>query len=288
MSSSKNKIQSLRINRLVGRVYKSENTKSKKQILLVSGVGGSIENTEGLIKILSRIGNVVRPDMPGIGGMTSFYSIGRKPNIKAYADYLRAFTKLRYKKTNKITVVTIGEGLLFVTKLLIDYPDLQKNIKTVVSIGGIVHKNDLKVSPSKKLLIKIAPKLHNIKFLDWMAKILIINTPIIYKFVHGNNQNERNFAVNMWRESNLRTRLFLENELTKTDLCNSPINTPLHYMFGPLVLPTNKYSIKHHLPVVYKNFNLIKTKKDINSCLVFANEKLLPKYIAASVWRNVL
>ncbi len=89
----------LNINGLEGRMMRvpAASAKKDREILLVYGHHAMIERWWGLVENLYEYGNVTMPDLPGFGDMDSFYKINRRPDIDAFADYLAAFIKLRYK-----------------------------------------------------------------------------------------------------------------------------------------------------------------------------------------------
>src|SRR3712207_1180020 len=88
-------IEPLNINRLEGRMLRlpAPDTKQAagREILFVYGHHSSLERWWGLIQALNRYGAVTMPDLPGFGGMDSFYKIGKKPTIDNLADYVAAF-----------------------------------------------------------------------------------------------------------------------------------------------------------------------------------------------------
>src|SRR5436190_14586191 len=86
----------LHINGLSGRMLRAKSTTgSQREILLIYGHHAMLERWWSLVQNMRKYGNITMPDMPGFGGMDSFYTIGIRPSIDAYADYLAAFIKLR-------------------------------------------------------------------------------------------------------------------------------------------------------------------------------------------------
>src|SRR3954470_17459407 len=127
----------LNINRLDGRMLrlpaKSARQAKNREILFVYGLHSSLERWWGLTQVLSRYGNVTMPDLPGFGGMDSFYKIGKKPTLDNMADYLAAFIKLRYKN-KKLIIAGMSFGFVIATRLLQRYPELTKKVALLVSI----------------------------------------------------------------------------------------------------------------------------------------------------------
>ena len=95
----------LNINGLRGRMlhipYQGKNKRVKK-IVMVGGQHVAHERLYALAQVLSDYGEVYVPDMPGFGGMTSFFKIGKKATYDDYADYLYSFLKSR-KLTKDVT-----------------------------------------------------------------------------------------------------------------------------------------------------------------------------------------
>src|SRR6185312_14576812 len=102
-------IQPLYINGLNGRMLHTPSVSRKytREILLVYGHHALLERWWGLVENLRELGNVTMPDLPGFGGMDSFYKIGRTPTLDAFADYLAAFIKMRYRN-RRVTIVGIS------------------------------------------------------------------------------------------------------------------------------------------------------------------------------------
>src|SRR5581483_611837 len=114
-TSAADYIVPLNINKLEGRMLYAPSTSSaQRNILLVYGHHAMLERWWSLVQNLTEYGNVTMPDLPGFGGMDSFYKIGRKPTIDDFADYLAAFIKLRFRR-KRITIVAISFGFIVVT-----------------------------------------------------------------------------------------------------------------------------------------------------------------------------
>lgn len=117
-SSPTDYIVPLNINKLEGRMmYVPPDGDNNRNILLVYGHHAMLERWWSFVENLNDFGSVTMPDLPGFGGMDSFYKIGKKPTIDAYADYLAAFIKLRFKR-KRITIVAISYGFVITTRML--------------------------------------------------------------------------------------------------------------------------------------------------------------------------
>lgn len=119
-------IQPLNMNGLQGRVLQMPAPKNKnREILFIYGHHSSLERWWGLVQNFNRYGAVTMPDLPGFGGMDSFYKIGEKPTIDNLADYLASFIKMRYKR-RRFTIIGMSLGFVIATRMLQRYPDLAK------------------------------------------------------------------------------------------------------------------------------------------------------------------
>jgi len=140
-------IAPLDMNGLSGRMLHVPAPAGKKtEFLFIYGQHSSLERWWGLIQYIGRYGAVTAVDLPGLGGMDSFYTIGKKPTLDNFADYLAAFIKMRYKN-KRVVVVGMSLGFAIVTRMLQRYPELKKNVSMLVSLVGLVHGDDFKIPP---------------------------------------------------------------------------------------------------------------------------------------------
>jgi pimeloyl-ACP methyl ester carboxylesterase len=113
----KKHIAPLHVNGLNGRLLRLPAPKNKnREILLLYGHHSSLERMSGFAEVMNRYGAVTMPDLPGFGGMDSFYKIGEKPTLDNYADYLASIIKLRYKR-RRVTIV----GMSFAFPIILPF-----------------------------------------------------------------------------------------------------------------------------------------------------------------------
>ena len=93
------------------------------EILFSHGRHSSLERWRPLLEYLRRFGRVTAPDLPGFGGMDSFYALGKKPTLDAYAGYLGAFMTLRFRR-KRVVIVAEGFGFAAATRMLQRYPQM--------------------------------------------------------------------------------------------------------------------------------------------------------------------
>src|ERR1044072_6623658 len=127
-------IMPLNMNGLQGRVRHTPAPKNRQcEMLFVYGHHSSLARWFGLMQNLNRYAAVTMPDLPGFGGMDSFYKIGEEATLDNLADYLAAFVKMRYKR-RRVTIAGMSLGFVIVTRMLQRYPDLTKKVDMVVSL----------------------------------------------------------------------------------------------------------------------------------------------------------
>src|SRR5690606_17005732 len=129
-------IEPLVVNGLRGRLlHIPASGKGKKQTVLIYGIHSSHERMYSMALFLSEYGSVTMPDLPGIGGMDSFYSIGRKPTLDEYADYLYTVLKTRGLQQH-VTIVAMSFGFLVVTRMLQRHEDARGWFDDIISFVG--------------------------------------------------------------------------------------------------------------------------------------------------------
>src|SRR5690606_25578127 len=99
-------LKAININGMSGRMVHIKKPQAKKVIVYIHGLHTSAERHYSLCQFLSDFGEVYAPDMPGFGGMDSFYSIGLKPSYDSFADYIYTVIKsLKIHKDQKLVLV---------------------------------------------------------------------------------------------------------------------------------------------------------------------------------------
>src|SRR5690606_17925654 len=109
------------------------------------GRHSSIERVYGLAQALNNYGAVTVPDLPGFGGMDSFYKINEKPDIDTMADYLASVIKLRYAR-RRVILAGVSYGFAVITRMLQRYPDIAKKSDMLVGWAGFAHHEDFRFS----------------------------------------------------------------------------------------------------------------------------------------------
>ena len=263
-------IKPLNMNGLSGRMLKmpaSKKLKNKREILLIYGTHASLERMYGIAELFNDYGSVTMPDLPGFGGMDSFYELGMKPTVDNFADYLAAFVKLRYKN-KKIVIAGMSLGFIYVTRMLQRYPELTKQVEFVISIVGFTTHRDFKFSENRKSFYRIGSKAVSNKVLSSIFYNTALQPTAIklaysktynakQKFSHLSAEERKtalDFEVLLWRQSDLRTYMYTTNSMMIVDNCIKRVDATVHHIsidndqyFDPTV-------VEQHMRVIYSNF----------------------------------
>jgi len=265
------------INGLEGRMLKASTKTSKKlNILYVYDVLDSLENSWGMIENLRNYGNVTSVDMPGIGGMTSFSKIDNQISIDAYADYLAAFIKLRFKH-QKITMVAKGFGFVAITRMLLKYPALSKKMKMIVNIAGEIHRDDIQLSQNQIKALSSIYVLLSFWPLSSLSKVLLKNDQFIR---HINSRFDASYFQMLLRfndfltfnehkkilnSMHMPTYWRVMNQLNKLDNCTKRIDIPLKHAYFKKYGLINYATQKQHMMITYKNYRSYEIKLPENN-----------------------
>ena len=121
--------------------------------VMLYGHHASLERNRGLLQYLRRFGRILIIDLPGLGGMDSFYKIGKKPTLDNYAHFLHKFLKEKLPPSAEILPAGFQPG-----------PDGQQPSSDPLSpisatpesfgfSGGFFEGNRLEIQPSAALLL---------------------------------------------------------------------------------------------------------------------------------------
>jgi pimeloyl-ACP methyl ester carboxylesterase len=239
-------VSGLHVNGLRGRVLKlpAKNKRhAKKNILLVYGHHSSIERMYSLASHMSSYGNVIMPDLPGFGGMDSFYIIGKKPTLDAMADYLATYIKMTYKNS-PFAICCMSYGFLVVTKMLQKYPKMQKQVTLLVSLVGFSHKNDFRFTKKTHKALLTLSKIGSTAPVALFSKHVMFTAPIISatytimarKHVKMKDADKREqkrriaFEVYLWKCNDARTYFATSHDFLLVDLTTTTVAHGLHHV----------------------------------------------------------
>ena len=262
-------IKPLNMNGLEGRMLCYESKKiDKQEILFLYGQRSNIERWWGLIQLLHDYGTVTVPDMPGFGGMDSFYSIGKKPTMDNYADYLASFIKLRYKK-RKIVIVGLSYGFVVVTRMLEKYPELGRNVKLLVSIAGFADHEDFVFPALQYRLYLYLTWLLSRRSLSWAFRHTALSGSMLRslyaktangkaKFGKIKDAKELNrlldFEIRLWQENDTRSYMYSTHELLEFTNCEGKIDLEVHHVAVKADNILDNSRVEQHMRVIFNDY----------------------------------
>jgi pimeloyl-ACP methyl ester carboxylesterase len=261
-------IEPLHVNGLTGRLLKAPpTTKRTREILLIYGHHALLERWWGLVENLQEFGRVTMPDLPGFGGMDSFYTIGHQATIDHYADYLAAFVKMYYRR-RRFTVVGISFGFVVATRMLQRYPELAKKVDLVVSIVGFMHRDDFLFPAKKRTDYHVVTRVFGtppcpffIRYIglnSWVIKNIYVRLPAgKRRFLSMSPQDFArlmNFEVQLWQANDVRTHWRTTSEFLNIDNCQVPVDLPVWHVQSSGDHYFDNSIVEQHMRVVYRTY----------------------------------
>jgi len=287
----------LHMNGLNGRMLYLQPKKGKKrQILLVYGHHASLERMFGLAEEFNKYGGVTVPDLPGFGGMQSFYKIGTKPTLDNLADYLAAFVKMRYKR-RRVTIIGMSFGFLVVTRMLQRYPELAAKVDVLVSVVGFAHHEDFKFKRRNFLLLRVTASIFSRRLPALLFRHVLLQAPFIrlaYKMVadkhvklYDADEDERkrriDFEIGLWQMNDVRTYMDTSITMLKVNLCNEPVDIPVYHVAVDHDRYFNNNLVEQHLNVIYREVHMIRSTMLGHAPTVLATAKEAAPFIPKAV-----
>lgn len=271
-----------------------------REILLIYGHHAMIERWWGLIENLHDYGPVTVPDMPGFGGMDSFYKIGRKPDIDAFADYLAAFIKMRYQR-KRITVIGISFGFVVVTRMLQKYPELTKKVELLVSIIGFMHKDDFVYTPRKRQFFARATRLFAARPVPFLIRYIGLNRRFL-NLLYAKLPQSRlkllevteeqfmasvDFETKIWQANDVRTHFLTTSEFLQMDNCKTKVKLPIHHVFSEKDQYFNNNIVKEHMLVVYSEYTGYEAKSKAHTPSILGDKKEMSVMLPTALRRQL-
>ncbi len=263
-------IQPLNMNGLNGRMLyaPARRKKDNREILLVYGHHALLERWWGLVQNLQDFGNVTMPDLPGFGGMDSFFIIDREPTLDNYADYLAAFIKMRYRQ-RRVTLVGISFGFLVLTRMLQRYPELAKKVDLVVSVVGFMHRDDFLFPPRTRrgysllarffALPPVAVLIRYCGLNKFVIKNIYVRLPAgrrrFIEMTPADFARLMDFEVELWQANDVRTHWATTGEFLDVDNCGKQINLPVWHVASKADHYFDNYIVEQHMRVVYNDYH---------------------------------
>lgn len=287
----------LYINGLQGRMLRlPAPAKKTREILFVYGHHSSLERWWGLVQDLNQYGAVTMPDLPGFGGMDSFYKIGKEPSIDAFADYLASFIKLRYKRKH-ITIAGLSFGFVVVTRMLQRYPDLVKKVDLLVSVVGFAHKGDFTFTKSRYYFYRYSTALLSHRLPAKIFRSFFLNKPVL-NLAYSRTHNAKNkfdrmskkerkatmkFEIHLWHCNDVRTQGSTGHAFLTLDNCKISIDLPVWHVSVADDRYFDNHIVEQHMRVIFSDFHEVKSITDNHAPSVIAEMEVAAKMIPLKI-----
>lgn len=295
----------LNMNGLQGRMLRVPAVKRhNREILVIYGHHAMIERWWGLVENLRVYGAVTMPDMPGFGGMDSFYKIGVKPNIDAYADYLASFIKLRYRN-RRLTIVAASYGFVVVTRMLQRHPELTSKVDFVVGLVGFVHKDDFVFKPFSRKFFRILAGLFATRPAATIIRYCFLNKFVI-RFGYANLSVGKKryvevgkeqfqeliaFDTKLWQLNDVRTHWQTTREFLNLDNCAHTIDLPIWHVIASSDHYFNNDIVEQHMKIVFSEYHRAVAKLPSHTPNLLADKeeigKLLPRNLRRALAKQM-
>lgn len=280
-------IHPLDMNGLSGRMLYIPAPKNKKtEILFVYGQHSSLERWWGLLQYANHYGAVTAPDLPGFGGMESFYKIGKKPTLDNFADYLAAFIKLRYKR-KKVVILGMSLGFVIATRMLQRYPELGKNVTMLVSLVGMTHADDFRFSKSRYTFYRTVGAMFSRLLPATFFRYAILNGYVLRrtyahtytarsKFAAAKDAEEHNYfmeiEIGLWHMNDVRTHAYTLVELLTLDNCQKRLDIPVWHVDVDGDQYLDHHRVEQHLRVTFSDLHIARSKLTHHAPSIIADE----------------
>jgi pimeloyl-ACP methyl ester carboxylesterase len=299
--NAKDYIQPLNMNGLEGRMlYLPATGKFNREILVLYGHHSILERWWGLLQNFSAYGSVTMPDLPGFGGMDSFYKIGKPATIDNFADYLAAFIKLRYKR-RRITIVGISFGFVVATRMLQRYPDLAKKVDLLVSAAGFAHHDDFTFTRQRMFFYKCLSKLLSFPVMSGIWRHTALNPWVLRKAYARTHNAKHKFAeaaalpekfeammdveIDLWHLNDPRTHFTTSNEFLHLDNCQVKIHLPVWHVYAKHDQYFDTNVVEQHFRVIFDHYEGAPASMKNHVVSVLADKKETAPFIPQKLRR---
>ncbi len=261
----------LNMNGLRGRLLRMPPPKKKqREVLIVYGHHSSLERMYSLAEVLNDYGGVTMPDLPGFGGMDSFYKIGEKPDLDTMADYLASVIKLRFRN-KRFTLAGLSYGFVVVTRMLQRYPEIAKRVDLLISIVGFAHKEDFSFSKRRYAFYLRSSQLFSRRMPAVLFRNVILHPSLVKTFYHRTHNAKHKFTglspqeaktlsefeTHLWRTNDMRTHWATTVSFLKLNNCEQRVDLPLWHVGVKMDNYFDSSVVEQHMRVIFSNFYYI-------------------------------
>ncbi len=276
----------LNMNGLRGRMLRLPANRANREILLVYGHHASLERLFGLAELLNDYGAVTMPDLPGFGGMQSFYNLGITPSVDNLADYLATFIKFRYKR-RRLTIVGLSFGFAVVTRMLQKYPDIAARTDLAVSLAGFSHHSDFRLKKRYSFMFRYGSVFFGWLPVAWFVQTVLFRPRLLrlsYKLTASSNEklngakkqelaDRIEFEIKLWRQNDVRTYMKTTSEMFRLDLCKQQLKVPACHVTVKHDRYFDNNTVEQHLRVIFSDLIVLDSNMPNHSQTIIASAK---------------
>ena len=175
-------------------------------------------------------------------------------------------------------------------------PDINNKVNSLICINGYDHKDDFKLKKSDKIIMTIYSYLCSTKLISGLLNAtLYSNVALKYKYPinkiktnRGGPSKEfvRQFKIDLVKCTDLRTRMYLTQQLLKLDNCQKRIKKSMwHVTTSNSSLNIDKKLAEQHFRITYEGYYQLPTKISGAMPIVLNDEKTAIKYLPAKLRR---
>lgn len=287
-------ISSLHINGMDGRMLRMPAPEGKKrEVLLLYGHHASLERMFGIAEVLNNYCAVTMPDLPGFGGMDSFYKIGERPTIDNYADYLASIIKLQYKRC-PVTIVAMSFSVPLVIKTLQKYPELARKVELFVSISGFTHRGDFIFSRFEYWGLRLLAAAFSKRLPAAFMSNVILTKPLLtlaYSSVQNNHKKMKDapsraeldrriaFEADLWKINDVRTRMSTITMMLTLDVCDQKADVKTYHVTATADRYFDHETVQQHMHIIFEDLELIESEMPNHAPTIIATAKEALPYI---------
>lgn len=280
-------ISPLVVNGMEGRMlHMPARGQAKREILVLYGHHALLERWWGLVQNFNQFGAVTMPDIPGFGGMDSFYKIGQKATLDNYADYLAAFIKMRYKH-RRVSIVGISFGFLIITRMLQRYPELAGKVDFLVSAAGFMRRDDFTFTRRRFYFYRFTARLMAVPPMPFVFRHAFLNAPVLrlayartsnakHKFEQAGGHDEfkrmMDMEIQLWQRNDVRTYMRTTTELLTVDNCREQVSLPVWHVYTKNDHFFDHSIVEQHMRVVFTDFHGAPIKLKTHTLSVLADK----------------
>ena len=271
--------------------YKKEY--NRHLIVMLYGNHASLERNQGALQYLRRYGRVLIFDLPGFGGMDSFYKIKKKPNADNYAHFLNAFLKKKVPAGEKFTLVAMSWGFIVMTRCLVLYPDWCKRISSFISFVGFLNCRSLKFSRPRYLYYLYFSRLLKNKVGAFFLRYFVLNgffLRLFYartklakdKFVGLDAATKRehlDIEVHLWHCNDVQTWVYNCYLILTLNLTQDKVPIDLHHVHADLDQYLDNKKNLEDLEAVYQRVIGYKVEIPQHAPTVIADEEEFSQFV---------